>query len=55
MKAHGGCECKGEHILYPRQSPGTHFTRWLSGPQDQYGHEGDLTRAVQPIAKRLAA
>ena len=49
--------------LYPRESSGTHF---IGGPQDQSGHEGvkknlhpsdnrDRTRAVQPLAQRLAA
>ena len=45
---------------------GRHYPRRLSGPQNQTGHEGvkknlqpyntqDRTRAVQPVAKRLAA
>ena len=47
----------------PGEIPGTHF---IGGPQDQSGHEGvkknlhpsdsrDRTRAVQPVAQRLAA
>ena len=52
--------------LYPRESAQYSFYRRLSGPQDQSGHEGakknihssdtqDRTRAVQPVAQRLAA
>ena len=50
----------------PGEIPRYSFYRMLSGPQDQSGHEGvkknlhpsdtrDRTRAVQPVAKRLAA
>ena len=52
--------------LYPGRIPRYSFYRRLSGPQGQFGHEGvkknlhpsdtrDRTRAVQPIAQRLAA
>ena len=48
--------------LYPEESPRYSFYRRLSGPQDQSGHEGAQknlhpsdTRAVQPVAQRLAA
>ena len=52
--------------FYPEESPRYSFYRRLSGPQDQSGHEGakknlhpsdtrDRTRAVQPVAQRLAA
>ena len=52
--------------LYPRGKLPYSFYRRLSGPQDQSGHEGakknlhpsdtrDRTRAVQPVAQRLAA
>ena len=51
--------------LYPKESPRYSFYRRLSEPNDQSGHEGvkknlhtsdtrDQTRAVQPVAKRLA-
>ena len=50
----------------PEERPRYSFYRRLSGPQDQSGHEGakknlhpsdtrDRTRAVQPVAQRLAA
>ena len=48
--------------LYPGKAPVLIFYRRLSGPQDQSGHEGAKknlhpsdTRAVQPVAQRLAA
>ena len=52
--------------LTPGEIPRYSFYRRLSEPQDQSGHEGvkknlhpsdtrDRTRAVQPVAKRLAA
>ena len=52
-------------VFTPKQSPRYSFYRRLSGPQDQSGHKGakknlhpsntrDWTRAVQPVAKRLA-
>ena len=51
--------------LTPGEIPRYSFYRGLSGPHDQSGHEGvkknlhpsdtrDRTRAVQPVAKRLA-
>ena len=81
MKAHGGCGYKGPHVhshgtrkwlvlrsaaFTPEESPRYSFYRWLSGLQDQSGHEGakknlhpshtrDRTRAVHPVAQRLAA
>ena len=52
--------------LNPEESPQYSFYRRLSGPQDQSGHERakknlhpsdtrDWTRAIQPVAQRLAA
>ena len=52
--------------LYPGEIPRYSFYRRLSGPQGQSGHEGlkknlhpsdtrDRTRAIQPVAQRLAA
>ena len=49
--------------LYPRESPWYSFYRRLSGPQDMKkrrkistpSETRDRTRAVQPVAQRLAA
>ena len=57
---------RGSLSLPPRKTLGTHFYRRLSRSQNQSGHEGvekifqpsdtrDRTRAIQPVAKRLAA